>query len=112
LTDLPAQQLNRFVRTVAHTRWQISKHFYDNLQIPAAPCLDILLALHATDGEPLDMESLSEYIFCGSTITLRYLNLMSGKGLLEVENDHVKLTPDGDRELSNIMSQFREDFNE
>ncbi len=112
MTDLPAKQLNRFVRTVAHTRWQISKHFYDNLHIPAAPCLDILLALHATDGEPLDVDSLSEYIFCGSTITVRYLDLMAGKGLLEVENGHVRLTPNGDRELSNIMSQFHEDFNE
>ncbi len=97
---------------MARTRWQISKHFFDNLHIPAAPCLDILLALQATDGAPLDVESLSEYIFCSSTITVRYLNLMVGKGLVEVDDGDVRLTPDGDRELSNILSQFHKDFDD
>tara|TARA_R110000787_G_scaffold3020_8_gene12115 strand:- start:138251 stop:138589 length:339 start_codon:yes stop_codon:yes gene_type:complete len=112
LTDLPEKQLNRFIRNVARTRWQISKHFFDNLHIPAAPCLDILFALQATDGAQLDVESLSGYIFCSSTITVRYLNLMAGKGLVEVDDGDVTLTPEGDRELSNILSQFYDDFND
>lgn len=112
MTELPEKQLTRFIRNVAKTRWQISKHFFDNLRIPAAPCLDILLALHAADNAPVEVESLSEYIFCSSTITVRYLSLMTGKGLVEVDDGHVRLTPDGDKELSSILSQFHRDFEE
>lgn len=112
MTDLAAKQLDRFVRTVAHTRRQISKHFFDNLNLPAAPCLDILFALHANDGAPLDMESLSEYISSGSSITVRYLNLMVANGLVEIDDGNTRITSDGSRELLNIMSQYREDFNE
>ena len=112
MTDLAANQLDRFVRTVAHTRRQISKHFFDSLHLPAAPCLDILFALHVSDGVPLDMDSLSEYISSSSSITVRYLNLMGGKGLVEVDDGNVRITPDGTRELLNILSQYREDFDQ
>ena len=112
LNDLAAKQLDRFVRTVAHTRQQISKHFFDNLKLPAAPCLDILFALHANDAAPLDIESLSEYISSSSSITVRYLNLMVGKGLVKVDDGSARITSDGTRELLNMMSLYREDFNQ
>ncbi len=112
MTDLATQQLDRFVRTVAHTRRQISRHFFDNLKLPAAPCLDILFALYASGGTPMDMDSLSEYISSSSSITVRYLNLMAGKGLVEVNDGSARITPEGNRELLNIIAQYREDFNQ
>lgn len=68
------------------------------------------MALHAEDGDPMDVTSLSEYIFSSPAITIRYLNLMVGKDLLEVEGDKVRLTPNGEQELLNIMSQYHKDF--
>ena len=112
MTDPVDQQLDRFVRTVAHTRRQISWHFFDTLKLPAAPCLDILFALYASGDTPMDMDSLSEYISSSGSITVRYLNLMAGKGLVEVNDGSATITSDGNRELLNIMAQYREDFNQ
>ncbi|CAO1650592.1 hypothetical protein [Parasphingorhabdus sp. NYA22] len=110
MNDLSKARLDRFVLIVARTRRQISQHFFDNLGIPAAPCLDILLALHAADGAPLNEENISDYIFSGTSVTRRYLELMVSKGLIEVDDGNVRLTASGDNELASVLSQFHTDF--
>jgi len=110
LNDLSQKRLDRFVRIVAKTRRQISEHFFDNLRIPAAPCLDILLALHSADGASLSEKDIADYISCGPSVTLRFLDLMVSKELIERDDDKIRLTASGDKELAGVMKQFHTDF--
>ncbi|VWX61680.1 hypothetical protein [Sphingorhabdus sp. 109] len=110
MTDLSKKRLDRFVRIVAKTRRQISEHFFENLRIPAAPCLDILLALHTADSAALSENEISDYISCGPSVTQRFLDLMVSKGLVEKDDDKVRLTASGQDELSGVMEQFHADF--
>lgn len=110
MNDLSKARLDRFVLIVARTRRQISQHFFDNLGIPAAPCLDILLALHAAEGAPLSEADISDYISSGISVTRRYLDLMVSKELIEMDDDSVRLTANGNSELAGVMSQFHSDF--
>ena len=98
------------MHSVAKTRRQVAQHCHENLGIPAAPCLDILLVLQVSDGASLSLESIADHICNPASMTLRYLNLMVKKGLIEVDRENVQLTSNGANQLLNIMGQLHADY--
>lgn len=110
LATLSAQHLDRHVHRVAITRQYVDQHFRDKLGIPTAPCLDILLALHMAADEQMSVEGIANHIFHTVSITLRYLNLMISKELIEMEGQNLRLTSEGAQELSFIIGQAYGEF--
>jgi len=110
LEKLSAQHLDRYMHRVAMTRKYVDQHFRDNLGIPTAPCLDILLALQITADEPQSAEDIANHICETVPITRRYLNLMVSKGFVEMEAEDIRLTSKGAEDLSYIIGQVYGDY--
>ncbi len=110
LATLSAQHLDRHIHRVAITRQYVDQHFRDKLKIPTAPCLDILLILHMSADKPMTVDSMANHIFHTVSITLRYLNLMVSKELIEMEGQNLRLAPKGAQELSSIIEQAYGEF--
>lgn len=102
---LTAQRLDRYMHRVSNTRQFVDMHFQEKLEIPTTPCLDILLALQIASDEPKNVKGIANHIRKPLSLTLRYLDLMSGKGLIDVDEKSVRLTSAGLNELTYIIEK-------
>ncbi len=109
-TKFSAQRLSGYLLSVSKTRQRLDQHFREVLGIPTAPCLDILLALRIDNG-PMNPTAIATRVGIADTIIGRYLKVMNSKGLIELDTANIRLTPQGEAEISYFIEQiFAESF--